>query len=124
MEKLCECMFENISKEMNIETFNLIKALDNRCKIRVKKNSVVIAFNHNVGYCRVFFNKEHMDFVLRYDSTVKSGVKTFKILKLKTLQELKEQLEININDISNCKSKMSKDAETKLNVFKQIVKIL
>ena len=30
----------------------------------------------------------------------------------------------NINDISNCKNKISKDAETKLNIFKQIVKIL
>ena len=124
MKQLCECMFENISKEMNIETFKLINALDNRCKVRVKKNSVVIAFNYNVGYCRVFFNKDNMDFVLRYNSTVKSGVKTFKILKVQTLQELKEQLEININDISNCKNKISKDAETKLNIFKQIVKIL
>ena len=120
---LCENMFGNISTEMNVEAFKLIKALDNNCKIRIKKNDVVIAFNLKSGYCRVFF-KHDMDFVLRYNSTVKSGVKSFKILKLKTLQELKEQLEININDISNCKNKISKDAETKLNVFKQIVKIL
>lgn len=124
MKNLCECMFENISKEMNVEAFNLIKALDSRCKIRVKKTSVVIAFNYSAGYCRIFFNKDHMDFVLRYNSTVRSGVKTFKILNVKTLQELKQKLHENIDSISNCKTEISKDAKTKLCVFKHVVEIL
>lgn len=116
-----------------------IKDLTNKLDIKDIKYKIkeigttLVTFNIKNAFIKVFFREYDFDFVIRYNSTVKSGVKTFKITNCKNLSDLKMYLIKNKLDIENGKKvtdgkvsllNTSKDGVTKYKIFSTLINLI
>lgn len=114
-------------KVIDILVNNMLSISENiEYKKSLKGNKIVYTFKDlNKRMFKLFISNSSMDLLIRYNSTIESGTRSFKIQDCCTLYCLNHILNNNINNIDKCnKIDVTFDTFDRCNAFKVIETII